>query len=152
VAHAVAESCRIKAWYVAEDETEQGVRAELNYGHTFGHALERDTAYATFLHGEAVGIGMRMAAELGRRLGVLEDTALARRQDELLARYGLPTTHRVELVAETARRLTGHCALDKKVASGRTRFVVPQAVGRVEMRAVDDAAAVEASFAAILTG
>jgi 3-dehydroquinate synthase len=151
VAHAVAESCRIKAWYVAEDETEQGVRAELNYGHTFGHALERDTAYATFLHGEAVGIGMRMAAELGRRLGVLEDAALARRQDALLARFGLPTTHRVDGIAETARRLTGHCALDKKVAAGRTRFVVPIAVGRVGMRTVEDAGAVEAAFACALS-
>lgn len=147
VAHAVAESCRIKAWYVAEDETEQGVRAELNYGHTFGHALERETAYTAFLHGEAVGIGMRMAAELGRRLGVLEDPALAARQDALLARYGLPTVHRVEAIAAAAGRLTGHCALDKKVAAGRTRFVVPHAAGRVSVRAVDDADAVAAAFA-----
>jgi 3-dehydroquinate synthetase len=98
-----------------------------------------------------VGIGMRMAAELGRRLGVLEDGALARRQDALLARFGLPTTHRVDGIAAAARRLTGHCALDKKVAAGRTRFVVPIAVGRVGMRTVEDAGAVEAAFACALS-
>ena len=151
VTHAVAESCRIKAWYVAEDETEQGVRAELNYGHTFGHALERETAYTTYLHGEAVGIGMRMAVDLARRLGVLEDPALAERQDALLDRYGLPTTHRVDVIADVAKRLTSHCALDKKVAAGRTRFVVPHAAGKVSVRSVDAVAAVEAAFASALT-
>ena len=69
----IAESCKLKAWYVVEDETEQGVRAHLNYGHTFGHALERETNYARFLHGEAVGIGMRshsgVAATMFKALG-----------------------------------------------------------------------------------
>ena len=60
VAHAVAASCHLKAIYVVEDETEQGPRAQLNYGHTFAHAIERQTGYKTYLHGEAVGIGMRM--------------------------------------------------------------------------------------------
>ncbi len=119
VAHAVAESCRIKAWYVGEDETEQGVRAHLNYGHTFGHALERETKYTQFLHGEAVGIGMRMAADLAQRLGMLTDTTLIPRQDALLAKFGLPTTYTTADPAALAKVLTGHCGLDKKVAAGR---------------------------------
>ena len=148
VAHAVAESCRIKAWYVAEDETEQGVRAHLNYGHTFGHALERDTSYRTFLHGEAVGIGMRMAAVLARRLGLLSDDDLIRRQDALLTRYRLPLVHRDGGAA--AARLAGHCALDKKVAAGRMRFVLPSRLGVVAVHEVSDLPAVEAAFAGAL--
>jgi 3-dehydroquinate synthase len=150
VAHAVAESCRIKAWYVAEDETEQGVRAELNYGHTFGHALERETGYRTYLHGEAVGIGMRMAATLARRLGVLADAGLEQRQDALLRRYQLPLVHRSAEPAAEAGRLAGHCRLDKKVAAGRVRFILPTRLGAAALREVDDAAAVEAAFASAL--
>jgi len=151
VSHAVAESCRIKAWYVGEDETEQGVRAELNYGHTFGHALERETGYRTFLHGEAVGIGMRMAAELGRRLGLLTDSGLAARQDALLARYRLPMTHQVGDPLAAAAQLTGHCRLDKKVAGGQLRFILPTRLGEVRQQPVEDAAAVAAAFASALT-
>ena len=147
VSYAVAESCRIKAWYVAEDETEQGVRAHLNYGHTFGHALERDTNYRTYLHGEAVGIGMRMAAVLAERLGTLSDTSLISRQDALLTRFRLPITHPVDDIIGTAKRLTTHCTLDKKVAAGRTRFIVPNRLGSVDLREVTDTAVIEAAFA-----
>ena len=69
IAHAVAESCRIKAHFVCNDEREHGIRAHLNYGHTFGHALERETGYTVLLHGEAVSIGMAMAADCAERLG-----------------------------------------------------------------------------------
>ncbi len=151
VGHAVAECCRIKAWYVGEDETEQGVRAELNYGHTFGHALERDTGYRTFLHGEAVGIGMRMAAELSRRLGLLPDGGLAERQDALLARYHLPLAHQVGDAGAAATRLAGHCRLDKKVAGGQLRFILPTRLGEVRQQPVDDAGVVAAAFASALT-
>lgn len=147
VAHAVAVSCRTKAWYVATDEFETGVRAHLNYGHTFGHALERDTGYTRYLHGEAVGIGMRMAAHLAQAMGLLPDGDLARRQDALLRRYGLPLTHGVAEVAATAKRLAGFCALDKKVDAGRTRFVLPRGAGTVEVVTGPDAALVEAAFA-----
>jgi 3-dehydroquinate synthase len=151
VAEAVAVSCRIKAWYVAEDETEQGVRAHLNYGHTFGHALERETAYKAYLHGEAVGIGMRMAERLARALGLLGDDGLARRQDALLARYRLPLAHRAGGdAAALAARLAGHCALDKKVAAGRTRFVLPTALGTVVTHEAPAAALVEAAFRAAI--
>lgn len=148
VAHAVAESCRLKAWYVAEDETEQGVRAHLNYGHTFGHALERETGYSRFLHGEAVGIGMRMAAELARRTGMLTDPDLPRRQDHLLRRFRLPLVYTARDPQAAARALAGHCALDKKVAKGRTRFVLPTRFGSVDLVEAPDTAAVEAAFLA----
>ena len=144
VAHAVAACCRIKAAYVVEDETETGVRAQLNYGHTFGHALERDTGYRAYLHGEAVGIGMRMAADLAQRLGLLTDPALAGRQDALLSAYGLPLIHRAP--PDDAARLAAHCRLDKKNAFGRCRFVLPRGIGQVETATVDDMAPVVAAF------
>ena len=94
LSHAVAESCRIKAHYVVEDEHEHGIRAHLNYGHTFGHALEKQTAYQSYLHGEAVGIGMRMAARFSQALGLLEDNSIIERQDALLQAFHLPLQHR----------------------------------------------------------
>jgi 3-dehydroquinate synthase len=150
VAHAVAESCRIKAWYVAEDETEQSVRAHLNYGHTFGHALERETKYTQYLHGEAVGIGMRMAADLAKRLGMLTEETLIPRQDALLEKFGLPMSHPTSDPVALAKVLTGHCGLDKKVAAGRMRFVVPTRMGEVVTREISDHAAVAAAFASAL--
>ena len=151
VAHAVAESCRIKAWYVGEDETEQGVRAHLNYGHTFGHALERETNYTRYLHGEAVGIGMRMAAALALGAGRLIDKDLPRRQDELLKRYRLPLVHTARAVDDVARTLVAHCVLDKKTTGGRTRFVLPQRLGAVEMVAAPDDELVRQAFLAGMT-
>jgi 3-dehydroquinate synthase len=150
VAYAVATSCRIKAEYVAEDEFERGVRAHLNYGHTFGHALERETGYHTYLHGEAVGIGMRMAARLALDLGVLEDRGLVERQDALLARYRLPLAHRAAHPAAVASALAGHCRLDKKVSHGRTRFILPERLGRVAIHEAPDEDAVVAAFASAI--
>ena len=92
VAYAVAASCRIKAHFVCNDEREHGIRAHLNYGHTFGHALERETGYTRLLHGEAVSIGMAMAADCALRLGTLTDAALPDRQNALSQQLGLPTT------------------------------------------------------------
>jgi 3-dehydroquinate synthase len=124
------------------------VRAHLNYGHTFGHALERETKYTQYLHGEAVGIGLRMAADLAQRLGMLTDTTLISRQDALLARFKLPTTHATSDKIMLAKILAGHCALDKKVAAGRMRFVLPTKIGEVVTREVENVAAVEAAFMA----
>lgn len=146
VAHAVHESCRIKAWYVKVDEFERGPRAELNYGHTFGHALETEAGYAAYLHGEGVGIGMRMACDLSARIGLLADAALAARQDALLRRYGLPLTHRAADPGEV-ERLVARTALDKKSSKGRVRFILPVKPGTMELRPVDDRAAVAAAFA-----
>jgi len=145
IAHAVHESCRIKAWYVKEDEFERGPRAELNYGHTFGHALETEAGYAAYLHGEAVGIGMRMACALSARLGTLRDAGLAARQDALLTRLGLPLAHNARDSDEIGR-LIARTALDKKSSKGRVRFILPIEPGRMELRPVDDAAAVAEAF------
>jgi 3-dehydroquinate synthase len=147
VAHAVAESCRIKAQYVAEDEFETGVRAHLNYGHTFGHALERETKYERYLHGEAVAIGMRMAANLAQKSGVLKDGKLIERQDALLKRYGLPLTHTAKDPSSEAAKLAAHCKLDKKVAAGKTRFVLPTKMGQVEVVEAPSDNDVAAAFA-----
>jgi len=152
VAHAVAESCRIKAWYVGQDPHEHGVRAHLNYGHTFGHALERETGYTRYLHGEAVAIGMRMAANLAQRLGLLPDYDLARRQDALLTRFRLPTAHiSADPLAEIPR-LIGHCRLDKKVQGGRMRFVLPSGLGTVATSDAPGEADVAAAFRHAITG
>jgi len=152
VAHAVAESCRIKAWYVGQDPHEHGVRAHLNYGHTFGHALERETGYGRYLHGEAIAIGMRMAANLGQRLGRLPDYDLARRQDALITRFRLPTTHiSADPLAEIPR-LVGHCRLDKKVQGGRMRFVLPTGLGTVETTDAPAEADVAAAFRHAIIG
>jgi 3-dehydroquinate synthase len=147
VARAVADSCRIKARYVAQDETERGVRAHLNYGHTFGHALEQDGRYATYLHGEALAIGMRMAEKLATALGFLKDGgALAARQDALLKRYGLPLAHRCADPRVAAEKLADLCLLDKKAEGGTARFVLPTRLGKVEVRSVADLAAVREAF------
>jgi len=150
VARAVAQCCRIKAEYVAEDETEHGVRAQLNYGHTFGHAIELETRYARYLHGEAVGLGMRMAAALAGAIGVLSDDQLPGRQDRLLERYRLPLTHEVADPSSAAARLAAHCQLDKKVTHGRTRFILPRRMGEVVTHEAPDAAQVIGAFASAL--
>jgi 3-dehydroquinate synthase len=90
LAHAVRRSCEIKAEVVGQDERESGLRAILNFGHTFGHAIEAGLGYGQWLHGEAVGCGMVMALQLSRRLGLI-DAAYAERVTALIARARLPT-------------------------------------------------------------
>jgi 3-dehydroquinate synthase len=142
--HAVRRSCELKARIVAEDERESGARALLNFGHTFGHAIEAGTGYGAWLHGEAIAAGMVMAAELSKSLGLLSSTDLSRIRS-LLERAGLPVTG----PALAPEKLMGLMALDKKAAKGRTRFVLLEAIGRAALRAdVDDAAARQAIVAA----
>ena len=136
LAYAVRRSCELKARIVAEDERESGVRALLNFGHTFGHAIEAGTGYGAWLHGEAVAAGMVMAAELSALMGHLKKTEVARLRD-LLQRAGLP----VAGPALAPERLMELMELDKKAAKGRTRFVVLEAIGRAALRSgIDDAA------------
>ncbi len=123
--HAIHTSCRIKAQIVGADEREQGERALLNFGHTFGHAIENGTGYGTFLHGEAVGTGMVIAAEVSRRLQRI-DARTAQRVRVLVARAGLP----VEPPALGFERWKGLMGRDKKVVAGATRFVLLDAMGR----------------------
>ncbi|BBO22010.1 MAG: 3-dehydroquinate synthase [Candidatus Desulfobacillus denitrificans] len=130
--HAIECSCRNKAEVVAEDETETDVRALLNLGHTFGHAIEAGLGYGKWLHGEAVAAGMVMAAELSRRIGWLSQADVARTA-ALLRRAGLPVRGPVL----GADRYMALMALDKKVASGKLRLILLEALGRGVIR--DDA-------------
>lgn len=132
LAHAVRRSCAIKAGVVQQDEREGGLRKILNYGHTLGHALETATNYRTYLHGEAVSVGMAFAAQLSARLGLL-DAAIARRQIELLKRAGLPVALPKMRTADILKTMT----LDKKVSNGRIHFVLAEGIGRVVVRPVE---------------
>ncbi|WP_153556223.1 3-dehydroquinate synthase [Roseimaritima sediminicola] len=129
VRHAVAVSCQTKAAVVAEDEREtSGRRAILNYGHTFGHAIEATAGYWSLLHGEAVAIGMQMAAHLAQMLGRVDNAFIARQHD-LLTRLQLPV-HWPD--ADPAAMLETMRS-DKKVAHGKLRFVLPTRLGHVEL-------------------
>lgn len=127
--HVIARCCRLKADVVEQDEREvTGLRAVLNYGHTFAHALESETGYDRFLHGEAVSLGMVCAAKLAESLGRI-DAELRRRQHDLLAALGLPV--RVPPLEHEA--LLAAMQRDKKVEHGRLRFVLPTRLGHVEL-------------------
>lgn len=125
LAEAVERSCRNKAEVVAADETEQGERATLNLGHTFGHAIETGLGYGAWLHGEAVAAGAVMAADLSRRLGWLSDADLARVR-EIHLRAGLPVKG-APLGADRYLELMAH---DKKVSDGTLRLVLLKQIGR----------------------
>lgn len=128
VIHAVRRSCEIKAEVVGVDEREQGLRAILNLGHTFGHAIETASGYGNWLHGEAVAAGMVMAADLSERLGWLPGVDKERTVD-LLRRFGLPVEP-PRIGAERARELMG---LDKKVLDGKLRLVLLRSLGKADV-------------------
>lgn len=129
LARAVEQSCRNKAEIVAMDEREEGVRALLNLGHTFGHAIEAATHYTSWLHGEAVAVGILMAADLSRRLGRL-DPRDVERINALLERAGLPTRPPFGMTPDAFRR---HMSFDKKVVNGNVRLVLLEAIGRARL-------------------
>jgi len=143
LARAVRRSCEIKAAIVAEDEREHGRRALLNLGHTFGHAIETATGYDEWLHGEAVGAGLLMAADLSWRLGWLAEADLARIR-HLLERAGLPVAT-PPIGAGRALQLMG---MDKKVLAGRIRLVLMRRVGEGVVVGDYPAAALEATLSA----
>ena len=134
---AIARKVRYKADVVARDETEQGERALLNFGHTFGHALETAGGYATLLHGEAVAIGMLLAARLSERLGMSEVADSARLQ-RLLERLGLPTA----VPSSDPGQLLDLMRLDKKNIAGTLRLILWRGIGQAEIVAGVDEAAV----------
>ena len=138
LAHAVRRSCEIKAAIVAQDERESGLRAILNFGHTFGHAIETGLGYGEWLHGEAVGCGMVMAADLSVRLGLI-DAGYAQRLARLIARAGLPTTG----PALGTERYLALMRGDKKAEDGATRYVVIESPGRAGVRGAPDAVVAE---------
>ncbi len=123
--HAVQRSCQDKAEIVAADEKESGIRAILNMGHTFGHAIETGVGYGRWLHGEAVATGMLMAADLSQRLGWLDAQDVAR-IDNLIDKACLPTRAPADLQCEEFLELM---AVDKKVAGGKIHLVLPRAIG-----------------------
>jgi 3-dehydroquinate synthase len=126
---AIATSCRHKAGVVARDERELGERALLNFGHTFGHAIEVEAGYGAVLHGEAVAIGMLLAARLSSRLG-LAPAADADRLEALLLGFGLPT--RIP-TGHDAARLLERMRLDKKSVSGQLRLILWRGIGKAEI-------------------
>jgi 3-dehydroquinate synthase len=126
LAWAIERSCALKAEIVAEDETEQGVRALLNLGHTFGHAIEAHQGYGSWLHGEAVGAGMQMAAELSRRLGWLERSDVER-SAAIIASAGLPLEAPADMSVED---FLSRMRLDKKNVDERLRLILLETLGR----------------------
>ena len=125
LAYAIRRSCEIKAEIVGRDEREQGERALLNLGHTFGHAIESATNYATWLHGEAVGAGMLLAADMSQRLGWVSPADVTR-VERILEKFGLP----VDVSSLAADTLADKMKIDKKVAAGRIRLVLLKAIGK----------------------
>lgn len=125
----VLRSCEIKAAVVSADEREQGLRANLNYGHTFGHAFESVTEYTRFLHGEAVGLGMHAAGILAELLG-MTDAAFTARQRACIEMYGLPVSWPELPIDETVAAMRH----DKKARAGTLRFVLPDQMGHVVQR------------------
>ena len=119
LAHAVRRSCEIKAWVVGQDERESGLRAILNFGHTFGHAIEAGLGYGEWLHGEAVGCGMVMAAHLSKGLGLVDDD-FVQRLARLIGAAGLPVVG----PGLGADRYLQLMRVDKKAEGGEIRFVV----------------------------
>jgi len=125
LAYAVERSCRNKAEVVGADERESGDRALLNLGHTFGHAIETETHYESLLHGEAVSIGMRMAAFMSLQLGWIDDAAY-QRTERLLRLAELP----LDPPAMTPEAFLDHMAVDKKAVGGKLRLVLLKALGQ----------------------
>lgn len=138
LAHAVKRSVEIKAWVVGQDEKEAGLRAVLNFGHTFGHAMEAGMGYGHWLHGEGVAAGMVMAAELSRRLGLV-DEAFAARLRMLIERAGLPVRGAVIDANDNAGRYLELMRVDKKSEAGEIRFVLIDGPGKAVVRAAPDA-------------
>ncbi|MGB9860436.1 MAG: 3-dehydroquinate synthase [Moorellaceae bacterium] len=136
----VLHSCRLKAEVVAQDEEEKGLRAVLNFGHTVGHALEAVTDFAVYRHGEAVAMGMVVAARIAVNRGLFSPEGL-RRLEKLLRRASLPTE--MPYVERTA--FLSALVRDKKVRDGRLRMVLPVEIGRVKVLEVEAGEVLEAA-------
>jgi 3-dehydroquinate synthase len=128
LAGVIARCCEIKAEVVGQDETEGGLRAILNFGHTIGHAIENISGYGKYLHGEAIAIGQVVAAKLSCALTGLSEKDADRIQD-LFKRAGLPCE--IKLNSVQRRKLFGAMKLDKKVSGGEIKFVLAKKIGRV---------------------
>jgi 3-dehydroquinate synthase len=129
LAEVVARCCEIKAEVVGQDETESGLRATLNFGHTIGHALEAISHYGKYLHGEAISVGQVAAAEISAALLNLPQIDLERITG-LFRRAGLPTS--VDLNKRQMKQLFAAMRLDKKVSDGQIKFVLARRIGEVQ--------------------
>jgi len=129
LAEAIERSCQDKADVVAQDELEQGVRALLNLGHTFGHAIETGMGYGNFLHGEGVAVGMVMAADLSQRMGWISETDIDRIR-KLITAAGLPILVPKGMSADQFMSLM---SVDKKVQDGHIRLVLLRGIGQAVM-------------------
>ena len=138
LAHAIRRSCEIKAWVVAQDERESGLRASLNFGHTFGHAIESGLGYGEWLHGEGVGCGMVMAAQLSQRLGLV-DQPFVERLTRLIRRAGLPVRAPLLSPTDNAGRYLALMRVDKKSEAGEIRFVLISEPGKAALRSAPEA-------------
>jgi 3-dehydroquinate synthase len=125
---AIKKAVETKADVVAKDEKEHGLRAALNYGHTFGHVIENETGYTKYLHGEAVAIGMVMANALSVKLGLMSEEE-AQRVKSLLEKYNLPTAYTIENV----ERFYEAFFLDKKSSDATITFILPVGLGGVKI-------------------
>jgi len=121
---AIAKSVETKAWVVSQDEKEKGLRAALNYGHTFGHVIENETKYEKYLHGEAVGIGICMANDLSVRLGLMSEDESDRIKAQL-QKYDIPTNYEIKDVED----FYGHFFLDKKSLDNKIKFILALSIG-----------------------
>jgi 3-dehydroquinate synthase len=137
LAHLVMRSCEIKAWVVGQDERESGLRAILNFGHTFGHAIEAGLGFGVWLHGEAVGCGMVMAAQLSARLGLV-DAFFVNRLTQLIQKAGLPIRAPVLPGPDNAARYLELMRVDKKSEAGEIKFVLIDKPGRAIVRTAPD--------------
>jgi 3-dehydroquinate synthetase len=124
----VARCCEIKAEVVGQDETESGLRAILNFGHTIGHAIENSSGYGKFLHGEAIAIGQVAAAKLSQKILGLPAYHVER-IEKLFIRAGLPV--KVKLNVTQRKKLFAAMKLDKKVSGGEIKFVLAKKIGKV---------------------
>lgn len=128
ISKAILKSVQTKAWVVSQDEKEKGLRAALNYGHTFGHVIENETKYTKYLHGEAVGIGMVMANALAVKLNLM-NIEQAQSIKELLEKYDIPTSYKIKDVEDFYE----HFFLDKKSLDDNIKFIIPKGIGDVEI-------------------
>jgi 3-dehydroquinate synthase len=142
MAHAVLRSCEIKSAVVSADEREGGIRATLNFGHTFGHAIESGLGYGEWLHGEAVGCGMVMAADLSARLGHISK-ADAQRLKRIIASMHLP----IAPPKLGSQRFMELMQVDKKTEAGQIRYITLGSIGAARIQQVPDATVIETLIA-----
>ncbi len=127
ISYLIKRSCQIKAEVVSKDERESGLRAILNFGHTIGHAVETETGYSKYLHGEAVAMGMCLAARLSEALGLIT-TACVERITSVVNAYGLPAALPKDMNGD---KLISLISMDKKATAGEMKFILPKEIGDV---------------------